>query len=722
MGARDSHTISRFRGLNAIDSPMNVKPYEALAALNVMGIPSGELWVMRDTSVVIDFPDGPAPLNIAPILSLGLLDDQQGGHLPRLVIQQGGTLLYSDSPGYTDTAACTGKVLAGAPSRLSYAQSASVLYFSNHLSTGKLLPGDTQVYNWGIAQPLAPPLLISATTTMLGVAAIQRTAGVVTVTFGTPATGFVGDPVYVDSDASATWPPSFAGLYKATSIPGATVTYAQPGLPDAGPFSRAVFTPGITAATGYLYRFSSGFTKTKHWGTVSLVSALSGPLAQQSPALLLPIQPDPQVDQFSVFRNLDDGGDWYLEPDGVVPAQAPGTAFPGYGVYVDTTSDDVLESSAQTPPYDNGVAPAARYLAVTLDRILACGIDGDLSSVAYSGYDSINYGRPQESWPTFNRLKIGQGQEVPNGIGFTRYGAVIFTQSSNLYIVRGTLSDVTVDAPTPPSFLVQDLPFQIGLYSHFTIQSTSSGLIFLDDALRLMLFDGYYEPTSIASILSSVLSRITPGFQGVLASAYIKLEDRQWYILSIPVDGSQQNNLTIVVDRTPDQDRNTGIWVTTLSLDDMVLVLNRDGSRVLLSAESQRASGAAAMAAGWVTSFPFTFSESDDPSTLLLNPSWRSGYFGIKDEDGLDEFSFIKLFRYVQMTTGLSPLACNAYLVGDGGYDFDNPLVISVDITTESRGGVNWKARACSVELIFPPGSAAPLSSLTLAWNMARKR
>lgn len=719
MAQRDSHTISRFHGLNAIDSVMNVKPYEALAALNVMGTPSGDLWVMRDTTIVIDFPDGLAPLNLARILSLGLLDDQEGGHIPRLVVQQGDSLFYSDSPGYTDTAACTGKVLAGAASRLSYAQSASVLYFSNRLSTGKLLPGDPSVYNWGIAQPLAPPLLISATTTMLGVTAIQRTAGVVTVTFGTPATGFVGDPVYVDSDASATWPPSFAGLFKATSIPGATVTYAQPGLPDAGPFARAVFAPGITAATGYLYRFSSGFTKTAHWSTASQVSVLSGPLAQQSPALLLPIQPDPQVDQFSVFRNLDDGGDWYLE--GVTPAQAPGTAFPGYGVYVDTTSDDVLESSGQTPPYDNGVAPAARYLATTLDRVLACGIDGDLSSVAYSGYDSINYGRPQESWPTFNRLKIGEGQEIPNGIGITRYGAVLFTQSSNLYIVRGTLSDVTVNAPTPPSFIVQDLPFRIGLYSHFTLQPTSSGLIFLDDALRLMLFDGYYEPQPVASILSSVLSRITPGFQDVLASVYLKLEDRQWYILSIPVDGSTQNNLTVVVDRTPDQDRNTGVWVTTLSLDDMVLVLNRDGSRTLLSAESQRSSGAYAMAAGWVTSFPFVFSATDAPDTLLANPSWRSGYFGIKDEDGLDEFSFIKLFRYVQTTTGLSPVACNVYLVDRDQYDFDNPLVLPVDLT-EPRGGVNWKSRACSVELIFPPGSAAPIHALTLAWNMARKR
>lgn len=721
MAQRDSHTVSRFRGINAIDSEMNTKPMEALSSLNAICLPSGELWNMRDTSVVLDFTVAPlSALSTARILSLGLLDDQEGGHVPRLVIQQGDTLLYSDSPGYANTAACTGKVLVGLASRLSYAQSASVLYFSNRLSTGKLLPGDPSVYNSGIAQPLAPPLLISATTTMLGVTAIQRTAGVVTVTFGTPASGFVGDPVYVDSDASATWPPSFAGLYKAASVPGATVTYAQPGLPDAGPFVRAVFAPGLTAATGYLYRFSGGFTKTKHWSTASQLSALSGPLTQQSPALLLPIQPDVQVDQFSVFRNLDGGGDWYLE--GVTPIILAPSAFPGYGVYIDTTTDDTLESSAQTPPYDNGVAPAARYLATTLDRILACGIDGDLSSVAYSGYDSINYGRPQESWPFFNRIKIGEGQEIPNGIGITRYGAVLFTQSSNLYIVRGTLNDITVSAPTPPSFIVQNLPFRIGLYSHFTLQSTSSGLLFLDDALRMMLFDGYYEPQQVAPSLAGVLGRITPGYQDLCASVFLKLDDRQWYILSVPVDGSTQNNLTIILDRTPDQDRNTGQWVTTFSLDDVVLVLNRDGTRTLLSAESQRSDGSYAAAAGWVTSFPLVYSPADAPSTLLPNASWRSGYFGIKDEDGLDEFSFIKLFRYVQLTTGLSPVGCNVYLVDRENYDFDNPLVIPVDISDGIRGGVNIKARACSVELIFPPGSSAPISSLTLAWNMARKR
>lgn len=716
---RDSHTISRFKGVNALDSAMNIRPFEAVATLNTIAFPSGQIWVARNTAVLIDFtPAG--PLSLARILSLGLLDDEAGAHPPRLVVQQGAQLLYADAPAYAAPALCTGKVLSGTPSRLSYAQAASVLYFSNRLDTGKLLPGNPQVYNWGIAQPLNPPTLVAASTTMLGVVAIQRTAGVVTLQFAAPHGSFIGDPVYVDSDASATWPLSFAGLWVIASTPAAdTVTYAQMLLPNAGPFARAVFAPGITAAVGYQYRFSAGFTTTAHWSTASALSLATGPLNVQSPVLLFPKQQDPQVNQFAAFRNLDGGGDWYLED--TTPAIAAGP-FAGYGVYVDTISDDVLESSAQTPPYDNGVAPKARYLCASLDRNLACGIDDDPNSLAYSGYDSINFGRPQESWPIFNRIKIGEGETIPNGIGLTRYGAVIFTSNSNLYIVRGSLSDVTVSAPTPPTFFVQHLPFAIGCYSHFSIQPTSSGLIFLDDALRLMLFDGYYEPQPIAPALASVLQRITPGFPDVPASVFLKTDDRQWYILSIPVDGSTQNNLTIIVDRTVDEERVSGFWLTTLSLDDAVLVLNPDRTRSLICAESQRVDGSYAPLAGWVTSLPLLFSSNDDPATLIPNASWRSGYFGIKDEDGLDEFAFIKLFRYVQLATSLAPVACNVYIVDDDGYTFDAPLIVPVDIADGLRGGVNWKGRAASVELIFPPGSTAPISALTLAWNMARKR
>lgn len=718
---RDSHTVSRFKGINSLDSDMNVKPTQANACLNVVATPSGELWNMRSTSIQIDFTSDPlAPLNFSKILSLGLLDDQEGGNPPRLVIQQGLQLLYSDAPDYADTAPCTGKVFAGVPSRLDYAQSESVLYFSNRTVTGKLLPGDPVVRNWGIAQPLNPPILVAASTTMIGVTSIQRVVGVVTVTFASAPAAFAGDAVYVDAQPSATWDPSYSGLYKIATIAGAVVTYLQPGLPNSGPFVRAVFAEGLTASTGYLYRFDGGFTKTAHWGTVSAVSLPTGPLASQSPVLLFPAQPDPQVDQFSTFRNLNGGGDWYLE--GISPIIPPGQPFAGQGFYLDLLPDSTLESSAQTPPYDNGAAPAAKYLCATLDRILACGIAGNPNAVAFSGYDSINYGRPQESWPVFNQLAVGEGETAPNGIGLTRYGAVIFTSNSDLYIVRGTLSDVTVSAPTPPSFFVQHLPFHIGCYSHFGIQTTSSGLIFLDDALRLMLFDGYYEPQEIAPALAGIFARITPGSQDVVASTFIKLTDRQWYIISMPVDGSLTNNLTIIVDRTPDQESNTGSWITTLSLDDVVLVLNRDGTRHLLCAESQRSDGSVAMKAGWVTQFPLEFSATDDPALLLPQASWQGGYFGIKDEDGLDEFSYIKLFRYFQLTTSLDPFNCSAFLVDRDSYTFDNPLVLNVPMEDGVYGGVNTKARACAPLLLFPPGATAPVSALTVAWNIASKR
>lgn len=714
---RDSHTISRFRGLNQYDSVANVKPGAALFVRNVLADPGGALQVARETVIAVDFgSDANAAFNKSRILSLGLLDTfQVTGDAPRLIIQQGPVLLFCDAPTYLNLTQFGGVDFGLALSRLDYTQSNSVIYFSSGTAGGKVLPGDPTVYNWGIAPPTVAPDLI-ASTTFLGVTSIQRAGGIVTVAFTLPHNSFVGSPIYVDSDAP--WGPTFAGTFAAaTRVDANTLTYVQAG-PDDGPYTRATYAEGLTAATGYQYLGCFGFSKTGHWSTASLISLapVIGPLTSQSPVLISPIPTDPQVDQFALFRNLDDGGDWYLVDTYPLPTAGP---FPMQVAMLDTTTDDVLSTSAQTPPYDNGVSPNGKYLCAHLDRILMAGIEGDEASVAYTGYDSINFGRPQESWCQFNRIAVGQGQSTPNSIGSTRYGAVLFCTNKSMFMVRGTLNDITTSAVTPLSFTVTELPFKVGNYSHYATQSTPGGVIFLSDSLELNVFDGYYPPSPIAPQLNSTFQRITPGLADAVTSEYLSMGDREWYIISIPVDGSITPNLTIILDITQDPDHNAGSWLFEQSIDAIINVLNPDGTRDLMCAQNQLNTSDASPTAGYLTRLPYQYANSD--VNLMANATYRMGYFGIKDEDGVDEWSYFKLFRYLRLATSLPGVTVIAYLVDGQEYTFDNPYVQRFDFDS-NYGSLNVKARAVSLELQFPSDVASPLLALTLAWNFCGKR
>lgn len=715
---RDSHTITRFLGRNALDSAANVKPNYALDGNNVIGATSGELWVARATRILIDFGQAAfTPFSSSRIVSLGLLDTTAStGDAPRVFMQQGGKLYFADAPGYAAVTAATGVVAPANPGRLDYAQVANVLYCSSGTFGGKFLPANKQFYQWGIAQSSAPKQVLSTT---MGSITVQRTGGITTVTFTSlPVPAFVGDPILVDSDPSAPWPASFAGTFAVKSVAGLVITYAQPGLPNAGPFTRAVFTPGITAATGYQYRGCFGSSLTGHFGTASPVTPTIGPLAQQSPVIFSPIPPaDPQIDTYALFRNLDNGGDWYLVGTYPLPAAGP---FPLQVAMLDTTTDTVLESSAQTPPYDNGVSPNGKYIMASGDRVVMCGIPGQEDVVAYTGYESIPFGRPQESWPRFNQLNVGQGQCAPVGLGNCRYGTVIFCTKKVMYILNGNLSDVTTSAVTPLSFGLRELPFKVGLYSHFSVQSTPQGVIFLDDSFNLQMFDGYFPPTIIAPVLKGVLATMTPGSQDVVTSAFIPYLDRQWYILSFPANGSVTNNRTIIVDLTVDGARNTGAWVFDYSLDAVLDMIYADGTRHAICAQSQTLPVPAdTPAAGWLTELPLTGYAPGD--ALLPGAHYRTGYIGIQDEDGIDEWAYFKLFRFIRMMTEQG-LTVYAYLVDGDKYTFTNPLVKKF---TSDNGvySVNTKCRACSLDIIFPDnGSGDPLTGITVNWNFTGKR
>lgn len=721
---RDSQSVSQFKGIDTLSSILNIAPNHAYKCQNVIGNTGGELEAAQQPTVLHDFGDG-----LSPVTSMGLLDI--AGASPRIVFQQGGTLSFADGPGWSDVTEYALQEFEADLGRLDYCLSNSILYFAGENGTGKVFPGDPNYYRWGIARPLTPPLLQAqglAATSMLAVTSISRTAGATTIVFGSAHDGIVGGPVVVDS--AGPWPATFAGTFRIATVPSpTTLTYANPGPNDAGPYARAAYPTTITATTGWSYGVSLGYTRNGrvHWSTLSPYSPTTGPITG-APTILSPPTDDPQVNQAAFFRNLDGGSDWQLIQGSITPITHTGD-FPTQVAYIDTTDDNTLQASGQTPPYDNGTPPNGKFLCPILDRVLMCGIDDDPASVAYTGYDSINFGNPQESWCQFNRIKIGQGQTQPVGIGRVRYGGVVvFGANRRMYLLRGSLNDVVVSAPTPLQFYIEDLPYEIGCYSHYTIQSTAAGLVWLDDGLKLRLYDpsAFYPPKEIAPNLSAIFRRITPGIQSVLSSGYITLFDRDWYVLSIPVDGSATPNLTILLDVDPDPGKATGAWPLTHSINCLLAVKYQDGSTHLLAAQTQLMTADLPPSAGYLTEIPVESSQTNGIQTAQDNPLmpdafWTGGPIGARDDAGASLIAETKMFRYINMTTGLSILPVTWEIADMREYTFDQPLRGQADVE-DHQATINAKGKVMLPTFHFPQQAASPLVSFTAFWRVTGTR
>lgn len=763
MPPRNSRTITQFKGMVSSDSVANVLPNAAIECQNVVGDGGGWLQQLFQPTLLIDWSQpAQAATALAQVLALGYIPVPSAN--PRLLIQQGLNLLFSDYP-YSSASVYTNGSLAGIISRMDFIISNGISYFSNGQDSGYALPPapttplptSSTRFQWGIQPPISAPSLIRGTCYVNGQVTIQRAGGILTITTVNPHGAVVGFPFLVDNDPLALWNingTGMSGLYNATTVPSATVlTIAQPGLPDQGPFVRASFTSGLTATTGYQFSVSYGSSPVAHFSSVSPKSIATGPLTSQSPIILLPPSSDPQVDTSSLFRNLDGGGDWYLTNDSSNTTPGTGTVtaltsgpYAGYYLFISTTLDATLVTSGVSAPYDNGVAPTGKYLAVWLDRVMMCGISSDPTAVRYTGYDSLPIGRPQMSWCQFNNIRLGQGEAEPMGMGLLRYGGMVFFANNGLmYIYRGSLNDVTVSAPSSLSFYAEQLPYKIGLYSHFTLQSTPAGLVWLDDGFNLRVYEnsGFYPPRPISSSLAGIFRRITPGSQDRVESIYINYLQRDWYILSVPLDGSTTNNCTVIVDLNPDPNRNTGAWPTTYAASGMVWIVYRDGTRHLLSTLTQLpVVPAIPSPTGYLAEIPLianiqqgiyddrhSLTSGVTPAPLMPDSFWRSGYFGVHDDQGIDVFSMYKLFRYTRTTGSYSTSPyITGFLVDAESSTFDRPQVQPLEMY-DDFGGLNAKARAVSLLLSFPdpdasnsPQLPSTITSLALAWNITGVR
>jgi hypothetical protein len=347
--------------------------------------------------------------------------------------------------------------------------------------------------------------------------------------------------------------------------------------------SGMVVGPGtLTMVTGRRYRIAYGNSVTGHVGPASSISASTGAFVGGASTITVPAPTDTQCDQVWLYATEDGGGDYYvllnpLTTDGSWAITAGGAAI----TIVDDTPDSELDKS-RIAPMLNFPPPIGKYLTKFQGRVFVAGIVGAKQDIAYSGYERIFIGRPEESFPPNNRLRLSIGADEISGFGALQGGIVAFSKSNEMYSFRGSVEDVTNDAPIQYSAMLEQLPYSEGCASHYSIVETPYGLVWLGADKTIKVWNGQGPPQSLSGNIYPLLRRITAGQESNCRGLYFNWIEKEWYLLAIPIDNSTSLNRIIIVDLEPEQEKNVGAYpISVGTIDAMDIIEDVNGQRYI---------------------------------------------------------------------------------------------------------------------------------------------
>lgn len=467
------------------------------------------------------------------------------------------------------------------------------------------------------------------------------------------------------------------------------VTHSKWGIdaPATAPALGTVSGGSLTFVNGgRTYIVSYGNSITGHVSNGSPVSASTGNLLNQEQEVDCIAPTDQQVDIAYLFSTVDGGGTYYFNQSVAV---VPLTAFS----FTDNTPDANLNFAVVAPTINNP-PPLGLYLANFQGRVIIMNLDDDPQGAAYSGYEWILLGRPEESYPPSNRLRLAIGADDMRGGGGVANGFVFFSRSDQMFFLRGTLQDITTVAPVQITTFLQQLPWQQGCFSHFSIQSTPQGLVWLGSDKTIQIFDGTNEPKCLSISISPILRTITAGTEDNARSAYFNFLERMWYCLAVSVNGSFLNNQIIVIDLDPNPDTNCGIFLSDLRADDMCAVDDADGMRQLvIDALGVMYKFLALSDAVGGVSNPITSTSG------ILPGYWQSGPFGNEDSN------VIKMFRWVNVVTDQSNFKVQTFMIGEDN-NFRYPTLLPpggpAPLPASGKVPVNTVGRRAMYLIQFP--------------------
>lgn len=457
------------------------------------------------------------------------------------------------------------------------------------------------------------------------------------------------------------------------------------GRPPDAPTVAVYVLPGPLGLTmnqgGRMYRYSWKNSVTGHIGTASPPSLSTGNIANVLEQVTAPHGPvDPQCDTIVWWCTLDGGGIFFYHSEQLVSA---GLSIIDNGV----NYSDILINKGRQAPLINDPPPVGNSLQLWLGRLFIFGLFGAPSQIAYTGYEKILEGRPEESCPPRNRLQLQIGADEIRGGGVIQAGIVAWSKSNEMYMLRGQVEDIIVTAPLQLTAFLEQLPFNIGLFATLSVQQTPAGLMWLASDLTVQVFDGNSRPKDVSSHIYPLLRRITPGAQAVVRSATFDWMERNWYCLLIPIDGSGVCNRIIFWDLTDDPDTNAGVFVVDIQADCIAVVEDPNGQRKLVIGQQGKLRELTLPSLAENALHPVTTSTS-----AKLNAFWKSGW-GTGERPDL-----YKMFRYLDLVATNSGCRINVNIVDDNFEDINHIELGPV----RGRATIGAKGRRLQVEIIFP--------------------
>jgi len=480
----------------------------------------------------------------------------------------------------------------------------------------------------------------------------------------------------------------------------------------------------LSPAFGYTYSYAWKNSVTGHESNITLPSPSTGAQVNKAFQPLATASLDPQVDTLCWFRSLDGGSDQFQLAEvnlntGVITIFAPGAnvvlpagATAPFLQISDNTPDSGLNQTTVGQQINNPPL-VGKYVAVGQGRMFIFNLVGNPQDIIYSGYEQILLGRPEESFPPYNRLRLSIGAESIAGGAVLPNGVIAFSQTGNMYQLRGAVEDITLNLPANFFAVLQELPWTLGCFSHFSIQVTPYGLIWLAGNKTVQFYDGTDAPIDISTGVYPLLQTITPGSEGQCVSGYFNWLERDWYALLCCVGGSQIINrlFMFAAKVTPSETSGELYRVTSVEVFVSDIPTTFPGSiswiGVLTNALLQRQLCVAGQGFIWqlpvssTTVNGITRDYTIQPATNgVLNAYWRGGYFGN------DTPYRSKTFRWARLLADNGGFQMQYRLVDDEQRTFQQPQILGPFPVQGARNSINTKAKRCSVEIDFPAQDA----------------
>lgn len=463
---------------------------------------------------------------------------------------------------------------------------------------------------------------------------------------------------------------------------------------DAGTFSQA-----NADTTVFSWGVAYGNSVTGHIGSMSPISVASefqflanGFQIVNAPA---PLVADGQIDTIYWYRTLEGGSIWYLATTTTYNPLLVNPFSIGTTI-LSTLSDAEINTAITAQQQFNNPPLVGANLSVFQGRVFISGLSTAPQDIIYSGYEYILTGRPEESFPPFNRLRLAIGADMIKGHGVIQAGVVAFSRSNQMYMFRGIVEDVTTTAPLLFSAYLEELPWKYGCYSHQSIASTPYGLVWFAADKTVQVYDGTSQPICISGAVAPYLRDIKAGTEGNVRGKYIKWLDRDWYVLSFNWSKSaintNVNNTILVFDLNPAQEQNSGAFLFSIEADDLAVIEDPATGRRRLCISNN----------GLVKELPIQddningIQSGTIPATANLLPAfWQGGYYG------QDNPQTRKMARWGRLKTDNPNVGIIASLVDDESYDFRNPLIVAARIIY-NKFSINRKTKRVSLTVTFP--------------------